>query len=58
MAIYELHAKTFNLEPRATLFIDDSAPNVAAAKAAGWHAVQFFSAEKLREDLEDLGIKV
>lgn len=58
VAIYELHTKTFKLEPSATLFIDDSAANVAAAKAAGWHAVQFFSPEKLREDLDDFGINV
>ena len=54
VAIYELHAKTFGLEPSTTLFIDDSAPNVAAAKAAGWQALHFTSPEKLRQDLEDL----
>lgn len=58
VAIYQLHANTFGLEPSASLFIDDSAPNVAAAKAAGWHSVLFTSAEKLRDDLEDLGINV
>lgn len=58
VAIYQLHAKTFDLEPSASLFIDDSAANVAAAKAAGWQGVQFFSPEKLKEDLEGLGIKI
>ncbi|MET0169147.1 MAG: HAD family phosphatase [Aliihoeflea sp.] len=57
-AIYELHARTFNLEPAATLFIDDSAKNVDGAKAAGWQAVQFTDAETLRNDLSRFGIAV
>ncbi|WP_309083670.1 HAD family phosphatase [Chelativorans sp.] len=55
-AIYDLHAGTFGLEPSGTLFIDDSAPNVAGAEAAGWRAVQFVNAGKLREDLRRFGI--
>lgn len=54
--IYDLHARTFGLEPAATLFIDDSAPNVVGARAAGWQAVQFTGAERLRESLTELGI--
>jgi 2-haloacid dehalogenase len=50
-AIYETHAGTFGLEPSATLFIDDSAANVAGAIAAGWDAVQFTGAQRLKEDL-------
>jgi 2-haloacid dehalogenase len=55
--IYELHARTFGLEPAATLFIDDSAKNVQAAIDAGWQALHFTGAPKLRADLEALGIK-
>jgi 2-haloacid dehalogenase len=55
--IYDLHARTFALEPAATLFIDDSAKNVAAAIDAGWQALHFTGAQKLRADLEGLGIK-
>jgi 2-haloacid dehalogenase len=55
-AIYETHAGTFGLEPSATLFIDDSAANVAGAIAAGWNAVQFTGAQRLKEDLARRGI--
>lgn len=55
-AIYQLHARTFELAPDKTLFIDDSLPNVLAAHSCGWHAVQYVGLEKLREDLKSLGI--
>lgn len=54
--IYDLHAKTFGLEPARTLFIDDSAANVAGAKAAGWQAVLFEGPEKLAADLKGFGL--
>ena len=54
-AIYDLHASTFGLEPAATLFIDDSAKNVAGAIAAGWQAVLFENAAGLEADLRRLG---
>ncbi len=57
-AIYDYHVSAFDLEPKATLFIDDSAKNVAGAKAAGWHSVLFTDAEKLRADLASYGIEV
>jgi len=56
VAIYDLHARTFGLEPAATLFIDDSAKNVDGAKMAGWQAVQFIDAETLKRDLKRFGI--
>jgi 2-haloacid dehalogenase len=55
-AIYAHHTKTFGLEPAATLFFDDSAANVGAARGAGWHAELFTSAEKMREDFKRYGI--
>ncbi len=58
VAIYETHAKSFGLEPAATIFIDDSLANVEGAKAAGWHAVHFTGAEKLRDDLAAYGVSV
>jgi 2-haloacid dehalogenase len=57
-AIYDHHAQTFDLEPAATLFIDDSQKNVDGAKEAGWQAVLFSDAPKLRSDLRALGIAV
>lgn len=58
VAIYRHHAKTFGLDPAATLFIDDSAKNVEGAKAAGWQAVQFTDAGTLRRDLAGWGVAV
>jgi len=58
VAIYETHVKSFGLDPAATIFIDDSLANVEGAKAAGWHAVHFTGAAKLRSDLATYGIKV
>jgi HAD superfamily hydrolase (TIGR01509 family) len=55
--IYELHARTFGLEPAATVFIDDSPANVRGASDAGWQAVHFTGAEQLRRDLAVLGIE-
>ena len=50
-AIYAHHTKTFGLDPEATLFIDDSERNVAAARDFGWQAIQFVDPLQLREDL-------
>ncbi len=58
VAIYETHARSFDLDPAATIFIDDSLPNVEGAKAAGWQAVHFTGAGKLRDDLVARGVRV
>jgi 2-haloacid dehalogenase len=58
LAIYRLHAETFGLAPPATLFFDDNAKNVDAARAAGWNAELFTSAEKMRDDLRRYGIDI
>ncbi|ASY62009.1 Hydrolase [Sinorhizobium sojae CCBAU 05684] len=54
--IYRTHARTFGLDPAATIFIDDSMPNVEGARAAGWQAVHFAGAQKLRADLAAYGL--
>jgi len=46
----------YGLDPAATLFIDDSADNVAAAQALGMTAVRFTDAAALRTDLRRLGV--
>ena len=56
VAIYEKHARDFGLVPEATIFIDDSLANVEGARAAGWQAVQFLDADKLRKDLLAHGV--
>jgi 2-haloacid dehalogenase len=54
-AIFEKARDQFNVDPIATLFIDDSPKNVYAAKDVGFQAVVFETPEKLRRDLIDLG---
>ena len=55
-AIYETHTRAFGLDPKATFFIDDALPNVQAARAAGWQAVQYLGPEKLDEDLRSFDL--
>jgi 2-haloacid dehalogenase len=57
-AIYAHHAEAFGLEPAATLFFDDSAKNIDAARQVGWHAELFTSPEGMREDLRRYGISM
>lgn len=55
-AIYDRHAEAFDLQPEATLFIDDSEKNVTGAREAGWQAVHFQGAQPLRADLTQMGL--
>ena len=50
-AIFALARDRLALEPAQTLFIDDSPRNVAAARAAGWQALQFTDPDRLHADL-------
>lgn len=56
--IYDHHIKAFDLDPAATLFIDDSLKNVIGAKEAGWQSVQFIDPKTLKTDLNNLGIRI
>lgn len=56
--IYDTHARAFGLEPAATLFIDDSMKNVEGARAAGWQAVHYTGADRLKDDLAGFRIAV
>ncbi len=56
--IYRHHAASFALEPAATLFIDDSQKNVDGARAAGWQAVLFESADQLTRELRARGLRI
>jgi 2-haloacid dehalogenase len=56
-AIYDRHTADFDLDPASTVFIDDSLKNVEGAKAAGWQAIHFTSAEQLERDLHALGLE-
>jgi FMN phosphatase YigB (HAD superfamily) len=51
-AIYRHLLDTYALEPASTPFIDDSAPNVEAARALGLQGLRFESAAQARRELE------
>jgi putative hydrolase of the HAD superfamily len=46
----------FGLDPAQTVFLDDVAHNVAAAREAGWQAIQFLDAAQCRRELSALGM--
>jgi 2-haloacid dehalogenase len=54
--IFELLLDRFDLEPSATVMIDDSRVNVTAARGAGMQAIEFESPERLRRRLEEAGL--
>lgn len=55
-AIYALAEARFGHAPEAMLFIDDSLPNVEAARARGWHGHHFTDAAGLERDLRARGL--
>lgn len=56
LRIFELLLSRFGLDPGATLFIDDNAANVAAARTAGLQAIRFVSPGSLRAELAARGL--
>ena len=50
-AIFELAARRFGRRPEAMLFVDDSLPNVEAARSCGWQAHHFVDAAGLAGEL-------
>ena len=50
-AIYALAERRFGYAPETMLFIDDSLPNVVAARERGWHAHHFVDAAGLGGEL-------
>ncbi len=55
-AIFEHTARALGLVPAQTLFIDDVAHNVEAARAAGWQALQFVDAAQCAQALRRAGL--
>jgi 2-haloacid dehalogenase len=56
--IFRLLLRRYQLEPAATVFIDDSPANVEAARGLGLTAVRYTSAGELRKALRSLGLTV
>jgi 2-haloacid dehalogenase len=56
--IFEILLNRHGLDPRRTVFTDDSPGNVDAARAAGLEAIRFVSPEALRSHLRGRGLPV
>lgn len=56
VAAFRLLAERYALDPATTVFVDDSAANVAGARAAGFDGVLFTDAPTLRRDLHHRGL--
>jgi putative hydrolase of the HAD superfamily len=54
--IYEAATAKLGIEPSAVIFFDDRQVNVEAARAAGWRAELWTSADVVQETLRDLGL--
>jgi len=54
-ALYHLAARRSGLAPADLVFIDDSRPNVEAAKSLGFDAIQFTNATALKQGLVKRG---
>lgn len=57
-AFFEALQDMTGKEATEHLLIDDSAGNIAAAKAAGWHAVQWTANMHLPEILQEFGVEL
>jgi FMN phosphatase YigB (HAD superfamily) len=57
-AIYDAAERRFALVPSRTVFVDDRADNVAAARARGWQAIEHASPEATLAALARLGLPV
>ncbi|MCI6466692.1 MAG: HAD family phosphatase [Faecalicatena sp.] len=54
--IYKTLLERYQIHPEEAVFLDDSLPNVEAAKALGIHGIHFTSYEKAVAELETLGV--
>lgn len=52
--IFDYLLRRYGLSPSATVFVDDHAPNIEAARGLGLHTVLFRNAGQCRADLERL----
>ncbi len=58
LPIYQTLLIRYAVEPTTAVFIDDSFPNVEAARSLGIHGIHFQSAAQLKLALNDLGVAV
>lgn len=56
--IYREAERRLGLEPAATVFIDDLAPNVAGAVTCGWRAIHHRNPAETRDRLREHGVRL
>ena len=56
--IFEIMLNRYDLDPAATVFIDDTAANITSAREVGIHGIEYTTAGQLRRDLRELGVPV
>jgi len=56
-AIYAQAERMFGLNPAATVFVDDRAQNIEAARARGWHGIVHRNFNDTRRALLRLGVE-
>ena len=54
--IYRVFCERYGMAPESCVFIDDSEPNVIAARKFGMKAIHFTTPEALRKELIALGL--
>jgi HAD superfamily hydrolase (TIGR01509 family) len=54
---YQLLFKKSQLKPEELVFIDDSEPNIIAAKKLKMNVILFQNARQLKKDLKKIGVK-
>lgn len=57
-AIYRVLMERYDIEPEASVYIDDNRDNASAAGELGFHSIHYTSAEQLRAELRSLGLNV
>jgi HAD superfamily hydrolase (TIGR01509 family) len=55
--IYAEAERRFDLEPTATVFVDDREDNIAAARERGWHGIVHRGQADTERRLQDLGVQ-
>lgn len=55
---YQILFNRYNVDPARAVFIDDNIKNVVGAQAVGMRAIHFQSSAQLRQELDQLGVKV
>jgi 2-haloacid dehalogenase len=56
--IYQILFNRYSVDPERAVFIDDNIKNVVGARDVGMHAIHFQSPAQLRQELDQLGVKL